>query len=271
MNAAAPTRVTPAPGRRVPGQLVTAAVVLAAAVAIVVVRDDANRAWLGEAFVRTAASLLEAALGFVVFLAVFALGNTGIVVVFLRWSDDRRRLVGVVCGFLVLLLVLNALPILVWVEWMKTVGLPAYAIRVLALLSANAMLYYFFSGFLFDAWREAGKLYVVSAPYKGASTLGYLRERAEWALLSNLSPLFYYLFSFTLFTDLLLQGYQGKNQVGIVLSLFNLLINDWSAVGRWRFTVYLLTMMAMVLPVRFLLDALLFHWERKRRIHHEAA
>lgn len=253
-------------GRAAPAQLVSAAVLLAMACAVVAAREDANRSWLMEAFRRTGLSLLETAAAFVLFLVVFAVGIGAMAVAFRRYSERKGRLAAVVCAFLIALLLVNALPILVYVEALKGAGIQAYGVRVLALLTANAMLYYFFSGFLFDLWRETRKLYVVSAPFKGADALDYLRERAQWALLSNLSPLFYYLFSFTLFTDLLLQGYQGRNDVGIVLSLFNILIHDWSATGLWRFTVYLLIMMAMVLPARFLLDFGLTAWEKRRRM-----
>lgn len=256
-------------GLRAPTQLVMAAVLLAAAVAVVALRADANRTWLAEAFRRTGLSLAETAAAFVLFLGVFAFGMGVVAGAYRLFAGRKTRLAAVVCAFLILLLLFNALPILVYVEVLKDTGAHPYVVRVLALLTANAMLYYFISGFLFDLWRESGKLYVVSAPFKGASVLGYLRERAQWALLSNLSPLFYYLFSFTLFTDLLLQGYQGRNDVGIVLSLFNILIHDWSATGLWRFTVYLLIMMSLVLPVRFLLDLGLTAWERRRRMAHQ--
>ncbi len=260
---------TSEPGRRLRWHLAVPALLAVAVATIISLYDPANSAWAAEAVRLTYHSLLQAGTAFLLFLGLFTLSNGLLAMAFQRWHGNRReRLVIIVCLFLLALLTVNALPILVYVEILKDLRFHRRWIAAWSLITANAMLYYFFSTFLFDLWRESNMLYAISAPFKGQRVLNYLKERATWALLNQLSSIFYYIFSFTLFTDLLLQGYQDDTRSGIVLALFRLVTHDWSAVGLWRFTIYLLTLMALILPIRLLLDLPSFLWEGKRRMFH---
>jgi len=86
--------------------------------------------------------------------------------------------------------------------------------------------------------------------------------------LSSLGSIFYYLFSFTLFTDLFLEGYV-ENQQGIIGKLFIIIAESGWITAAW---VALLGMLAIVLPTRLVVCQLpLWLWERRRLIDGQTA
>ena len=135
-----------------------------------------------------------------------------------------------------------------------------YAFAPLFLLLSNTMLYYF----LFHAYRELQeekkKLYVVSAVFKGRKPSDYLREKHKWVILSSLRPMFYYLFSFTLFTDLL---YLDAKERGIVGHIFSIIVNGKNFGG-----IGLATSLGVTMSILYLIKKILDTFVRKFAFEH---
>ena len=64
--------------------------------------------------------------------------------------------------------------------------------------------------------EEKQKLYVISARFKGTTQYDYLKEKRHWIMLNNIRPMFYHLFSFTLFTDNLVLDPEFSGIVGYI-------------------------------------------------------
>ncbi len=217
-----------------------------------------RRPLLGHALGQTWGSVRETLLALGVLMLVL-LVCLGILAAIFAWLADRPWfLTGTLMIFLAAMVWINSYPIVYYHDvFQSTFDSPA-ASRILSLVFANALLYYFVSRLAFDLWRESRKLYVQSAAFKdGTSALHSLFEKATHALLDALSPAFYYLFSFTFFTD----HSRRAGEKGIVSVIFEetrrglsggiseFLRNDFGTVA-----LYLIAMMAFVLTVRFVLD-----------------
>jgi hypothetical protein len=201
-------------------------------------------------------------LGFWIFTLIIAL------VISHFWRNPKIYGI-VITVFLIFFLVLNSFPILYYLYWfeelfdLKNSSMALYFVKVASLMFANAMLYYVFSEAVFEMIRESKKLYVISAEYKNTNVANYIREKLSWIILSSLGSIFYYLFSFTLFTDLFLEGYV-ESQQGIIGKLFIIIAESGWITAAW---VGLLGMLAIVLPTRLVVCQLpLWVWERRRLI-----
>jgi len=137
---------------------------------------------------------------------------------------------GVVVLTFLLLIWLNIYPIVNWIYFYRQEKM-----LYLYLLFSNMLLYYYVLHTYQELQIEKSKQYLISARFKGMSVMNYLREKWVWTILNNIRPMFYHLFSFTLFTDLLLHHDEGH---GIVSHIFTLLQGQnfcktdiWVAIG----------------------------------------
>jgi hypothetical protein len=193
----------------------------------------------------------------------------------LGWlHPNQDRILPLLALFLLLLLAANSLPITSYIRHFDTAGLPPWAVTMLALLLANAMLYFFFNRLFQMLWRELHKLYAISAQYKGATAVSYVRERVTWEILNSIKPIYLYLFSFTLFTDYLLEqrrldpdGNSTNLPMGIVGQLFRTITTEGWTQEVW---VSLLVLWLVVWPQRTLLDAAARRWERRHHVDNRA-
>lgn len=203
-------------------------------------------------------TLLLVGVAFVLFLALFVLVNLIWALLFALLGRFRLALIALVASFLTLLVAINSAPIGVYLEWFEGLELPVWSVQLTALLFANAMLYYFFYGFFLDVYNESKQLYVKSAIFKGCTPLDYLREHATMTVLASLSPLFYYMVSFTVFTDYLTQGQGGKS--GIMGYLFTLAVETGDSEGSGggfvspHFWAAFSVMLLLVVPIKCALD-----------------
>jgi hypothetical protein len=199
-------------------------------------------------------------MAFLVFLSLFVLVNLAWALSFEAFGRFRLALIALAATFLTVLVATNSAPLGVYLQYLKHQELSTWTIKLVALLFANAMLYYFFYGFFLDVYNESKQLYVKSAIFKGAGSLNYLREHAAMAVLASMSPLFYYMVSFTVFTDFLTQAQGGKS--GIIGYLFTLIVSSGTSDGSGaaflsaRFWAAFSVMLLLVVPVKCLLDYL---------------
>jgi hypothetical protein len=233
--------------------------------------DAGLRGWIRTALERAWFSSAHALLALAVFVLLLWALERALFLLYRGAGRRAERVLPPMALFLLLVLGVNSLPIVVYIHWLAGLGLPAAAVTVLSLLLANAMLYYFCNRFLHMVWREVHKLYAVSATFKGDTPIGYAAEAIRWDLLNSLKPVYLYLFSFTLFTDLWLQGqrtrFDGAGEgpgMGIIGYLFQTIIHEgWLRTEVW---IGLLTLWVVLWPQRALLDGLARRWERRRNL-----
>lgn len=212
--------------------------------------------WIREATILTMRTLLSVVL---ITLILFMILLIGIALTVRHWIDsllrDDERFLKRIGLLLIGLILVNAFPVVFFIDLFKGFSIPHNVNQIMSLIFANAMLYFFISRLIAKMRNEAGKLYVQSAEFKNASADEYLKETMVWILITDLRFLFYYIFSFTLITD----AHLPKLHSGIVTKLFNILTKQgWTL----EFFVFLLTMMAILLLVRFLLfDLTRILWE----------
>ncbi len=275
---------------RVAGHLIIPILCLIAT--LVIIKSDPSRDWqnLWAIVQATWRSLQPTLVTWLLLLGLFYL--------FTRWmitpsvnrywrSPEKYGLIMML--FLPGLLWLSAFPI-VWYlfifdGWFELKGaeLTLFSVKVMGLLFANGMLYFILSRAVFEIIEETENLYIISAEYKNTTVADYLQEKLTWLRLSAAGPIFYYLFSFTLFTDLAFDYLHiTESQSGIISQLFiELVIKGWTieesvlVQGEWITQsnlntlgiIYLLGMLAIVLPLRlFLCQLRLWLWERKHQI-----
>lgn len=233
--------------------------------------DAGLRGWVWSAAERAWFTSVQTLLALLVLVLLLLALERALFLLYRRAGRGTERVLTPTALFLLLVLAVNALPIVVYIRWLDALGLPPLATTLFSLLLANAMLYYFCNRFLHMVWREVHKLYALSASYKGDTPIGYAAEAIRWDLLNSLKPIYLYLFSFTLFTDLWLQdrrirfdGGDDGPQMGIIGYLFQTIINEgWLKAEVW---VALLTLWIVLWPQRALLDGLARHWERRRNL-----
>jgi len=263
-------------GRRGVAPLAAAFLAMVLAASIVVISPDAHAAWLWEALQRTARSLAQATIALVLFLLLVGCLIAVLKAMYAGCGGLGPRF-GTAAGLLLAVIVgLNSAPIVVYVQALRSLerelgdsipaALPLWFLHgasvVVALLAANAMIYYFFGGFVSTLLQESRKLYVASARFKGSTLPGYLAERGQMYLLGILGPLLVYLLSFTVFTDLGLKGAFGADETGIVQTLFQSSREEGMSD---RFVVFLLVLMSIVLLIWAGLDVASTALERRFR------
>lgn len=244
---------------------------VAVALAMLMLLSPDVRGWTHQAAWATAFSSAQTWVALILFFTVVWALYQWLRVSLVRLHRNQDRLLPFVAGLLLLVLAVNAFPIVVYIRAFDDAGLAPAAVAVASLLLANAMLYFFLNRFLHMVWREIHKLYATSAVYKGATPIGYAHEMVYWDLLNTLKPLYLYLFSFTLFTDFLLQhrrvdlSGEGANELsmGIIGQVFEIISHEgWTA----EVAVSLVVLWLLVWPQRELLDHLARRWERSRHL-----
>jgi hypothetical protein len=136
-----------------------------------------------------------------------------------------------------------------------------FGAKVGLLLLANGMLYYVFSTAIFEIIEEAERVYVISAEYKNTTVANYVNEKLTWSIFDQLSTIFYYLLSFTLFADFFLED--NPNNIGVIGNLFNIIINKGLTAEVF---IWLLSLLAIVLVVRLVCQLPSWLWQRHRSI-----
>ena len=93
---------------------------------------------------------------------------------------------------------------------------------------------------------------MTSARFKDTNAFDYLSEKRQWVMLNNIRPMFYHLFSFTLFTDtIVLADY--PNYQGIVGYIFIELKESPSSVSL-ELILALITTALLIYPMKRLLE-----------------
>jgi len=114
------------------------------------------------------------------------------------------------------------------------------------------LLYYFTLHSYREILDESKKLYVTTARFKYSSAFDYLSEKRQWVMLNNIRPMFYHIFSFTLFTDIMILAEYPTYQ-GIVGYVFVELKESSSAVTI-ELIIALLVTALFIYPMKRLLE-----------------
>jgi len=128
-----------------------------------------------------------------------------------KFERHERWIHIVLVLFFLVIIVINILPIVFWIRTLQDVFfLPMY------LILSNMLLYYYCLHTYQEINEESQKLYVISAPFKNSTRYDYLKAKHWWVMLNSIRPMFYHLFSFTLFTDHLVVSSEYSGIVGYI-------------------------------------------------------
>jgi len=241
------------------------------AVLIIIIDVSMDWKWLAEIIQATGRTLIQTLATLTIFILLFYVVTLLITqVVSFYWRNPK--IYGVIMTiFLICLVVFNSFPILYYLylfdEYLdlKNSSMALYSVMIGSLMFANGMLYYVFSHAMFEIIAETERLYIISAEYKNTNVADYIREKLAWIILSASGSIFYYLLSFTLFTDLFLDYVSiEESQMGVIGKLFIIIAETgWTTAA----VVCLLSLLAIVLPIRlFVCQLPLWLWERRRLI-----
>ena len=154
------------------------------------------------------------ALGGLLFLftGVYALVNL-ICLIQEKFAICHQKIHFLIAFIFLIIIIINVFPMVFWIKHFNTpLLLPLY------LILSNMLLYYYCFHTYREVHEERQKLYITSAQFKGTTQYDYLKEKRQWVMLNNIRPMFYHLFSFTLFTDYLV--FDNKSSSGIVGFIF---------------------------------------------------
>ena len=210
-------------------------------------------------------SILETLVGCFLFWGLITLVST-VAIAMIKWTkQSHSRLFPTLYIAFMLLMLLNSIPIFFYIQWFRNVSDYVWIARTLPLVMANGMLYYFLYTFVLELFEESKKLYVISAPFKGKKALNSLFEHAQWIVIGNIRPVFYYLFSFTLFTDFFMESLlkQIRGFSGIMGLLFGTAMREGFSL---KFQVYFLSMFIMIFPLMQIIDYFKNKWESTRKM-----
>jgi hypothetical protein len=242
------------------GAAITSAALLCAWIGL---SEEASFSWALVAFKATVQTLSGALIG----LALLLVAEIGIITVFVKFVAYRWRIRVAFTLFIVFLFgalaAINSLPVVLYVEMvdahlMEIFALPLYVGSGLALMTANGMLLFFVHGLVTEVWGELREIYVISARFRDGKEIDAVREKLIWLFLSHAVPLFYFIFSFTLFCDILFQN--RTYDEGIVGALFREITEQGFTD---RFWVDLLSMLVPVLVVRMFIALPSRYWEAR--------
>ena len=160
----------------------------------------------------------------------------------------------------VTIICVNVRPIVYWITYYNN------ALYVDLLLSNMLLYYYVFHNYQ-ELQEEKQKHYVISARFKNTSPLNYLKEKWIWMTLNNIRPMFYHLFSFTLFTDLL--AVTDDKQKGIVSHIFRLLKNE----DFWGPEIWIAVLVSgtLLYPIKQLMEQPVKRFASKHMIYEKGA
>lgn len=187
----------------------------------------------------------------------------------LRWSRPIIFILFLLCVFGILLLA-NSIPVVMYAELvdrslLRNRNWPVPLGAAIALLTANGMLLFFTHTIFTNIWNELKQNYVRANKFRGDEENNALNEKIKWIYYSQITPVFYFIFSFTLFTDIFFQN--EADEQGIVTTLFDeVMQNGFEGENIGRIAVLGLTMLAVVLLVRILTSLPLRMWEAKNGV-----
>ena len=198
-------------------------------------------------------------------MAVFFLLNLVIVWLLSLTFEARRShplvYYAAILFTLLLGLLINVWPVSIYVLEVEKVVPHIFLVKVISLIGANALLYYFIYKMTQELVYESEKLYVKSSRFKDTAEKNYLKEKAVWLFLSQAGTVFFYLFSFSLIPDLMTE--QPSDIQGIMGILFiEIREVGWSE----KLWVQMITMIPLVLAVRYFIDMPLRKWEYRRQL-----
>lgn len=123
---------------------------------------------------------------------------SGIFFIKIKWAGSQWPIHLIIVTIFLMIIIINMFPIVFWIKLtQRPILVPIY------LILSNMLLYYFCLHTYREIQDESKKLYIASARFKHANAFDYLKEKRQWVMLNNIRPMFYHLFSFTLFTDTL--------------------------------------------------------------------
>ena len=227
----------------------------------VIIGGPAYTQWVRSAFISSAYTVLACLCS----LTLFYLLNLFLVYTLSKLFDRRRRqafsFYTGLFGLLIFSVWANIRPISEYTIELQSIIESIFMVKVLSLMGANALLYYFLYKLAQDLSDEATLLYVKASRFKKGMESEFLHEKTVWLFFSQMSTIFYYLFSFSLIPDLILESHSSI--YGIMGTLFlELKEAGWTD----KFWVSFFTMLPVVLLVRFGLESPLRHWEGRRRL-----
>ena len=143
------------------------------------------------------------------------LGLTWLAISFVLFVQDtlqRNRWASTItlCAFTCTLFI-NAFPIVAFLGWFSA-NVPEKFYFLILILS-NLLLFSLFSQIYQEVEEESQKLYVISAPFRNSTRRMFVSEKLTWCIFSNIRPVFYQAFTYSIFLDLYL-GDQNKGIVG---------------------------------------------------------
>ena len=219
---------------------------------------DVNLTWLQLALVRSSQSVMQSIAGLIV-------SYSAIILVFLilssifhfRYSKPLIYSASVLGGLLFISFV-NIWPITVYLEILREKNINPLFVKILCLSFANGMFFFLFYDVLTKTLLESKKAYVISSKYRGRLEIGTLLEIFVSSILNLSSSIFYYIFSFTVLTDLF---FYDSSEVGILVVIFHEVLNEgWTEKAFFDLTV----MLACALAIRTFLQILSDSWELRR-------
>ena len=234
---------------------------LSGIVLCMVIGEAAYIQWIKSALMSSAYSVLICLCS----LTLFFLLNLLVVYILSKFFDARRQqdflFYCALFAILILSVLANVRPISEYTLELSSSIEDIFAVKVLSLMGANALLYYFLYKLAQDLSAESSLLYVKTSRFKKGTESNYLKEKTTWLFFSQTSTVFYYLFSFSLIPDLLLELHSDIN--GIMGTLFvELREAGWTD----KFWISLFTMLPVILLIRYALETPLRSWEGKRRL-----
>ena len=147
---------------------------------------------------------------FILYFGVYALVNL-ICLIQEKFAVYHQKIHALIVFLFLIIIILNVFPMVFWIKYYKSpLLLPFY------LILSNMLLYYYCFHTYSEIHDERQKLYVTSARFKGTTQYDYLKEKRQWVMLNNIRPMFYHLFSFTLFTDYLVLDSKSSGIVGYI-------------------------------------------------------
>jgi len=166
-----------------------------------------------------------------------------------------------ILGSFMLIILFNVFPMVFWIQYFDAsiLLLPLY------LILSNMLLYYYSLHTYREIHEEKQKLYVTSAKFKGATHYNYLTEKRQWVMLNNIRPMFYHLFSFTLFTDILVMNPINPDLSGIVGYIFLQLKNSSTTFSK-ELLLALCVSICILYPIKKLLEYPEYRFAKKHHI-----
>jgi hypothetical protein len=208
--------------------------------------------------------------GVILFMAIEGLLIIAFMMILrLRWSRPMIFILFLLCVFGILLLA-NSIPVVMYAELvdrslLRNRNWPVPLGVAIALLTANGMLLFFTHTIFTNIWNELKQNYVRASKFRGDEENNSLNEKIKWIYYSQITPVFYFVFSFTLFTDIVFQN--EADEQGIVTTLFDEVTqNGFEGENIGRIVVWGLTMLSVILLVRILTSLPLRMWEAKNGV-----